>query len=78
VWNTTRDNFSKPARNDFPNMPPLTGLEIPWRLVFYKYFAPLALGTQSYLFFASMLAKRLSMLLKGKFTFPLGCRIWRK
>jgi hypothetical protein len=59
-------------------MPPLTELEIPWRLVFYKYFAPLALGTQCYLFFVSMLAKRLSMLLKGKFTFPLGCRIWRK
>jgi hypothetical protein len=54
---------------------PQMGLEIPWRLVFYKYFAPLALAAQSYLFFASILAKRLSMLLKGKFTFPLGCRI---
>jgi hypothetical protein len=31
-----------------------------------------------YLFFVSILAKRLSMLLKGRFTFPLGCRIWRK
>jgi hypothetical protein len=29
AWNTTRDTFSKPARNDFPNMPPLTG---EWRL----------------------------------------------
>jgi hypothetical protein len=35
-------------------------------------------ATAHYLFFASMLAKRLSMLLKGKFTFPLGCKIWRK
>jgi hypothetical protein len=30
AWNTTRDTFSKPARNDLPNMPLLTELEIGW------------------------------------------------
>jgi hypothetical protein len=44
AWNTTRDKFSKPARNGFPNMPLLTELEILWEWVFYKYIAPTALG----------------------------------
>jgi hypothetical protein len=39
----TADTFSKPARNDFPNMPPPMGLGFHWKLVFYKYIAPTAL-----------------------------------
>jgi hypothetical protein len=40
----TEDTFSKPARNDFLNIPPLLGLGFHWKLVFYKYIAPTALG----------------------------------
>jgi hypothetical protein len=38
--------------NDFPNMPPLMGLEFLWERIFYKYVAPTALG------FASKLSRR--------------------
>jgi hypothetical protein len=37
------DTFSKPARNDFSKMPPLTGLEFLLERLFYKYVAPTAL-----------------------------------
>jgi hypothetical protein len=47
AWNTTRDTFSKPVRNDFPNMPPLTGRGFLLGLAFYKDFAPMALGFSS-------------------------------
>jgi hypothetical protein len=47
MWNAARDAFSKPARMDFPNMPPLAGLEYRWEWLFYKYVAPTALGFTS-------------------------------
>jgi hypothetical protein len=43
----TRDTFSKPARDDFLKMSPRMGLEFVWERVFYKYFAPTALGVNS-------------------------------
>jgi hypothetical protein len=36
--NTIQDTFSKPAKNDFPNMSPLMGLAFLLELVFYKRY----------------------------------------
>ena len=47
MWNTTRDTFSKPARNGFQNIPPLMGLESLLECVFYRYITPTALGHNS-------------------------------